>query len=150
MLAERYPQKVATRLEFSNRIAHRMEAGADMLLMPSRFEPCGLNQLYSLKYGSVPVVRATGGLVDTITDVNEKTLAAGTATGFQFGEYSKLALTDALERACNTYAQGDIWKRVVQTGMRQDWSWTASARQYVDLYRATANQVRRGMVAGNA
>ncbi len=150
MLAERYPHKVATRLEFSNRLAHRMEAGADMFLMPSRFEPCGLNQLYSLKYGTVPVVRATGGLVDTITDANEKTLSAGTASGFQFGEYSALALTDALQRACNTYAQGDVWKRLVQTGMRQDWSWTASARRYVDLYRATANQVRRGMVIGNA
>ena len=132
MLAERFPQKVAVRLEFSNRLAHRIEAGADMFLMPSRYEPCGLNQLYSLKYGTVPVVRATGGLVDTITDLSEKTLAAGTATGFQFGDYSALALTDALQRACNTYANGETWKRLVHSGMQQDWSWTASARQYVD------------------
>jgi starch synthase len=149
MLAERFPQRVATRLEFSNRSAHRIEAGADMFLMPSCYEPCGLNQLYSLKYGTVPIVRATGGLVDTITDANDKTIAAGTATGFQFSEYSPLALAEALRRACNAYAQPEVWRRIVQTGMRQDWSWTASARKYGDLYRTTANQVRRGMVAGN-
>lgn len=149
-LSNRFPQKVATRLEFSNRIAHRIEAGSDMFAMPSRYEPCGLNQLYSLKYGSVPIVRATGGLVDTVTNLNDQTLAAGTATGFCFGEYSELALTETLQRACNTYAQPDVWQRLVQAGMKQDWSWTASARQYSELYRATVNQVRRGMVAGNA
>jgi starch synthase len=150
MLAQRFPQKVAARLEFSNRLAHRIEAGADMFVMPSRFEPCGLNQLYSLKYGTVPVVRATGGLVDTITDVNDKTLAAGTASGFTFGDYSALALTEALQRACNTYTQPEIWKRVIEAGMRQDWSWAHSAEHYVELYRATVNQVRRGLVTGNA
>jgi starch synthase len=118
--------------------------------MPSRYEPCGLNQLYSLKYGTVPVVRATGGLVDTITNLDEKTLAAGTATGFTFGEYSALALTEALARACNTYAQPQLWKRLVDTGMRQDWSWATSAKKYVELYRSTINQVRRGLVAGKA
>ncbi len=97
MLAERFPQKVAVRLEFSNQLAHRIEAGADIFAMPSRFEPCGLNQLYSLKYGTVPVVRATGGLADTIVDCNEATAAAGTATGFAFSEYSALALSEALE-----------------------------------------------------
>jgi starch synthase len=150
MLAERYPQKVATKLEFSNPLAHQIEAGSDIFAMPSRFEPCGLNQLYSLKYGTVPVVRATGGLVDTIADVNEKTLAAGTATGFRFGEYSPLALSETLSRACNMYAQKDAWKRLVQTGMRQDWSWTASAEKYGELYRTTMSQVRRGMVPGGA
>jgi starch synthase len=150
MLANRYPQKVATRLEFSNRLAHRIEAGADVFLMPSRYEPCGLSQLYSLKYGSVPVVRATGGLVDTIVDLNEKTLAAGTATGFHFGDYSALALTEALQRACNTYAQDGVWKRLVQAGMRQDWSWNSSARQYVELYQSTINRVRSDTVTGKA
>jgi starch synthase len=150
MLAHRFPQKIGVRLEFSNRLAHRIEAGADMLAMPSRYEPCGLNQLYSLKYGTVPVVRATGGLVDTITDLNEKTLAAGSATGFCFGDYSALALAEALERAANTYAQPEIWKRLVQHGMRQDWSWAASAKKYVELYRATINQVSPRLVAGNA
>jgi starch synthase len=150
LLAERFPRNVCTRLEFSNRLAHRIEAGADIFLMPSRYEPCGLNQLYSLKYGTVPVVRATGGLVDTITDLSTDTRSAGTANGFSFREYSALALTETLERACNTYSQGEVWKRLMQTGMRQDWSWANSARAYVELYRATVNQVRRGMVAGGA
>ncbi len=150
MLAERFPQKVATRLEFSNRLAHRIEAGADIFVMPSRYEPCGLNQLYSLKYGTVPVVRATGGLVDTITDLSEKTLASGTANGFTFGDYSGLALAESLQRACNTFAQADVWKRLMHNGMLQDWSWATSARKYIDLYRATANQVRRGSVSNHA
>ncbi len=150
MLGQRFAHKVAARLEFSNRLAHRIEAGADIFVMPSRYEPCGLNQLYSLKYGTVPVVRATGGLADTITDLGDKSLAAGTANGFSFGEASALALSQALQRATNTYAQPEIWKQIVKIGMRQDWSWGQSARQYVELYGATMNQVRRGMIAGNA
>jgi starch synthase len=150
MLADRFPQKVAARLEFSNSLAHRIEAGADIFVMPSRYEPCGLNQLYSLKYGAVPVVRATGGLVDTITDWNESTAANGTATGFAFSDYSALALAEALGRACQVYGQPETWNRLVQAGMRQDWSWAASARKYVELYQQTASQVRRGVVAGNA
>lgn len=149
LLSERFPQKVAARLEFSNALAHRIEAAADIFVMPSRFEPCGLNQLYSLKYGAVPVVRATGGLVDTITNLDARSAADGTATGFSFADYSPLALAETLDRACNTYGQADAWQRLVQTGMRQDWSWTASARRYVDLYRATAQHVRGRMVAGN-
>ncbi|MEX0977689.1 MAG: glycogen synthase GlgA, partial [Pirellulales bacterium] len=109
-----------------------------------------LNQLYSLKYGTVPIVRATGGLVDTITDAREPTLAAATATGFTFSDYSALALGEALARACRAYAEPEVWKRIVQTGMKQDWSWAASARGYGDLYRATTNRLRRGLVAGNA
>lgn len=149
-LAERFPHKVATKLEFSNPLAHRIEAGADMFVMPSRYEPCGLNQLYSLKYGTVPIVRATGGLVDTITDTSEATLAAGTATGFCFGDYSTLALNEGLSRATAAYAQPEVWRKLVSNGMRQDWSWATSARQYVELYRATINQVRRGLVTGKA
>ncbi len=150
LLGERFPHRVATRLEFSNRLAHRIEAGADILAMPSRYEPCGLNQLYSLKYGTVPVVRATGGLVDTITNFDEKTLEAGKANGFTFSDTSALALSEALERACNTYARPEIFKRLVEIGMGQDWSWAASAKQYVELYAATAGSLRRGMIAGNA
>jgi starch synthase len=150
MLAKRFGHKVATRLEFSNPLAHRIEAGADMFVMPSRYEPCGLNQLYSLKYGTVPIVRATGGLVDTITAASEQPLANGTATGFTFSDSSALGLGEALQRACRAYAQGDVWKRIVQAGMKQDWSWATSARGYVELYRATINQVRGGLVAGNA
>jgi starch synthase len=149
LLAQRFPHRVAARLQFSDALAHQIEAGADIFVMPSRYEPCGLNQLYSLKYGTVPVVRATGGLVDTIRGATDKTLADGTATGFVFGEYSALALAEALEQACRAYAQPDVWSRIVATGMQQDWSWAASARQYGELYRATA-QVRRPLVAGNA
>jgi starch synthase len=147
LLAERFPHRVATKLEFSTALAHRIEAGADMFVMPSRYEPCGLNQLYSLRYGTVPIVRATGGLVDTIVDTTEATLADGTATGFRFGDYSALALHEALSRAVATYGQPDVWRKIMLTGMQQDWSWAHSARQYVELYRATVNQVRRGNIA---
>ncbi len=150
MLAQRFPNRVAARLEFSNALAHQFEAGADMFVMPSRYEPCGLNQLYSLKYGTVPIVRATGGLVDTITPVDDKTLADGTATGFAFGDYSAVALAKALQRACDAYVQPEVWSRIMATGMQQDWSWATSARKYVELYEATAARVRRGLVAGNA
>ena len=105
-LAERFPQKVALRLEFSNPLAHRIEAGADIFLMPSRFEPCGLNQIYSLKYGTVPLVRATGGLADTITGYDPQSPNPA-ANGFVFQEYSPLALSECLRQACDTYQQPD-------------------------------------------
>ena len=142
-LVERFPQKIAVKLDFSNPLAHRIEAGADLFLMPSRFEPCGLNQLYSLKYGTLPVVRATGGLADTITDANEATLAAGTANGFSFQEYSPLALGETLRRACDTFGRKEIWNRLIATGMRQDWSWARSARQYTKLYEETVARSRQ-------
>ena len=130
-------------LEFSDPLAHRIEAGADIFLMPSRYEPCGLNQLYSLKYGTVPVVRATGGLADTVTDTTDETLAAGTATGFSFREYSGLALSETLDRACKAFANQAVWNRLIATGMRQDWSWASSARQIRRPLRAD----RRGSAA---
>jgi len=98
----------------------------------------------------VPVVRATGGLVDTIVDANDKNLAAGTATGFCFGEYSSFSLAEALERACKAFANWETWRRLMETGMRQDWSWAASARQYDELYRATARRARSGLVTDTA
>jgi starch synthase len=143
-LAQRYPQKVAVRLEFSNALAHRIEAGADIFLMPSRYEPCGLNQLYSLKYGTVPVVRATGGLADTITGYAPPSVPVPPANGFSFDEYSPLALSETLRRACDTYEQPDVWRQLMTTGMQQDWSWTASARQYAELYVKTV--ARSGQV----
>jgi starch synthase len=139
-LAKEHPQKIAVRLEFSDELAHRIEAGADMFLMPSQYEPCGLNQLYSLKYGAVPVVRATGGLVDTVVDANEATLAEGTATGFLFDEYTSIELAAALERACRAYADPVVWRQLIETGMRQDWSWRKSAQQYATLYQQTLNR----------
>lgn len=142
-LAKRFPQRLAVRLEFSNPLAHRIEAGADIFLMPSRYEPCGLNQLYSLKYGTVPLVRSTGGLADSITDTNDETLANGTANGFSFKEYSALALAEKLKRACEAYNQPHVWLQLVRTGMEQDWSWAHSAREYVQLYQRTAAQARQ-------
>ncbi len=139
-LGKEYPQKVAVRLEFADELAHRIEAGADMFLMPSQYEPCGLNQLYSLKYGTVPVVRATGGLVDTVVDANELTLADGTATGFSFEEYTSIELAAALERACRAFADPVVWSQLVETGMRQDWSWRQSAEQYAALYERTLSR----------
>ena len=146
-LAERYPERIAAKLTFSDALAHRIEAGADMFLMPSRYEPCGLNQLYSLKYGTVPVVRATGGLADTIVDATPETIADRTATGFQFDDYTPPALDAALRRAYETYHRdSDAWARIVTTGMRQDWSWAASARRYGELYEKTVQ--RRYQPAG--
>jgi starch synthase len=133
-LAVEFPQKIGVRLEFSDELAHRIEAGADMFLMPSQYEPCGLNQLYSLKYGTVPVVRATGGLVDTVVDANEQAVFSRTATGFAFVDYTTLALAEALDRACRAYANRTVWKQLIETGMRQDWSWRQSAEKYGELY----------------
>ncbi|MBI3469104.1 MAG: glycogen synthase GlgA [Planctomycetes bacterium] len=143
-LAAGQPQQVAVRLEFSDPLAHRIEAAADIFLMPSRFEPCGLSQLYSLKYGTVPVVRATGGLVDTITNASSENIAAGTATGFSFQEYSALAFAEALRRACDTCQhRPEIWDQIITTGMRQDWSWARSAREYVGLYERMLSASRK-------
>ena len=131
-LAERYPQKVAVRLQFSEALAHRIEGGADMFLMPSHFEPCGLSQLYSLKYGTVPVVRATGGLADTIIDATPEALSAGAANGFSFREYSVLALAETLRRAWTCIGSRSCGRNWSPTGMQQDWSWKRSAEQYVE------------------
>lgn len=139
-LARRHPDRVAVLLQFSDPLAHRIEAGADMFVMPSRYEPCGLSQLYSLKYGTVPIVRATGGLVDTITDTNPDTLRAGTATGFQFTDYDARTLSETLLRACDHFAAPEVWQQIVTTGMKQDWSWATSARQYVALYEQLVAQ----------
>lgn len=134
-LSHAYPQKVAAKLMFSDALAHRIEAGSDLFLMPSRYEPCGLNQLYSLKYGAVPIVHETGGLADTIVNLDESSLAAGTANGFSFPEHTSEQLLATLRRALDVYRhQPEVWSQLVERGMRQDWSWTHSAREYVQLY----------------
>jgi starch synthase len=143
-LASRNPQRVAVRFEFADALSHRIEAGSDMFLMPSRFEPCGLNQLYSLKYGTVPIVRATGGLADTIVDTTRETLAANKANGFAFREYSPLALAETLSRACEAFQQTSVWAQLIRTGMSQDWSWQRSAREYVSLYERIRARARQG------
>ena len=145
-LAQEFPAKVAVRLEFCDAAAHRIEAGSDMFLMPSRYEPCGLNQLFSLKYGTVPVVRATGGLADTITDATPENLAAKTANGFSFVSYDIGELETTLHRACDTFRnQPDVWRQLVETGMKQDWSWANSARQYIELYNRTLARKRQNV-----
>ncbi len=119
-----------------------------MFLMPSRYEPCGLNQLYSLKYGTVPVVHATGGLADTIVDASEANLASGRANGFSFDVYEAAALEKALERACQAYRhEPRVWRQLVTTGMKQDWSWAESARKYVELYESTIARVLQAVCA---
>jgi starch synthase len=139
-LAARYPDRVGTRIGFDERLAHLIEGGADLFLMPSRFEPCGLNQMYSLRYGTVPLVRATGGLADTVRNVDP---AAGTGTGFTFVEYSPQALLGTLRWALSIYQERDLWRRIQRVGMQQDFSWDRSAREYVTLYeRASQNRSR--------
>ncbi len=144
-LADRFPKKVAARLEFSNPLAHRIEAGADLFLMPSRYEPCGLNQLYSLRYGTVPVVRATGGLADTIAGVPEGAADPGEANGYTFQEYSPLALNETLRRACDAYRDPSFWQQLMANGMSQDWSWARSADEYVKLYETTLERARQAV-----
>jgi starch synthase len=147
-LAQEYPHRIACRLEFSDPLAHRIEAGADLFLMPSRYEPCGLNQLYSLKYGAVPVVHATGGLADTIVDAGPEQMTARTATGFSFLHYDAAALEEALTRACDVYCHDrDAWSQIVETGMRQDWSWNASAKRYVEVYEETIARLSQTVCA---
>jgi starch synthase len=134
-LQARYPDQLGLFLGFDECLAHQIEAGADIYLMPSQYEPSGLNQLYSLRYGTVPVVRTTGGLADTIVDCTPETLAAGTATGFRFLAYTPAAFLEALGRALALFL-GDraAWLKLVRTGMQQDWSWDRSAREYNQLY----------------
>lgn len=131
----RHPGRVAARLQFDVGLSHRIEAGCDFFLMPSSYEPAGLNQLYSLRYGSVPIVRATGGLIDTVTEATAANLVADRATGFKFIPYSARALVEAVERAVSMYRdQPAQFKHLVRTGMEQDWSWDRIAGQYEDLY----------------
>ena len=143
-MASRFQQKLAVRTEFSNPLAHRIEAGCDIFLMPSRYEPCGLNQMYSLKYGTIPVVRNTGGLADTITDCNDQTLANRSANGFCFDDYHPEALHQALGRALETYRNDALWGQLVETAMGQDWSWSRSAQRYSELYQRTLAMHREG------
>ncbi len=145
-LSQRHPMKVGAKFEFSERLAHLIEAGADMFMMPSRFEPCGLSQLYSLKYGTVPVVRATGGLADTVVNTTDETFAAGTATGFSFHDYSSFALSETLRRAVAAFGRPEDWTKLIANDMKQDWSWSRSAREYVTLYERTLTSARRGQL----
>jgi len=135
-LHEQIPHNVGVYIGYNNDLAHLIEAGADIFLMPSHYEPCGLNQIYSLKYGTVPVVRKTGGLADTVQDWNEyNTYGMDTGNGFSFVEYKPAALVNAVQRALGDYHNKPIWKKIQLNGMHQDYSWEHSARQYEELYK---------------
>ncbi len=134
-LAESCPEKISVTLGFNETLAHRIEAGADIFLMPSRFEPCGLNQMYSLTYGTPPIVRATGGLADTVVDATPQALADGSANGFVFTEPSATALWQTITSAAERWQDRKLWRRLQQNGMRRDFSWKPAAREYIALYK---------------
>lgn len=134
VLRARFPDKVGVHLGYSEPLAHQIEAGIDAFLMPSRFEPCGLNQLYSLRYGSLPIVRNTGGLADSVVDATEKNCKQCLATGFKFEETTVTALEQTLYRAVELFSHPRIWRRIMVTAMEQDFSWDISAEAYQQLY----------------
>lgn len=133
-LARRHPAHVRTVIGFDEGLSHLLEAGADIFLMPSRFEPCGLNQMYSQLYGTPPVVHATGGLADTVVDVTPETIRNGTATGFVAGQLNAATLLETTRRAIDTYHDKRLWRAIQRNGMGQDFSWERSARAYLNLY----------------
>lgn len=145
-LAEKNPARVAVKIGYDNAVAHKIEAGADMFLMPSRYEPCGLNQIYSLRYGTVPIVRATGGLDDTIQNFDAK---ARNGTGFKFDVYNGRALLDCIRSALKAFRDPKLWHTIQTNGMAKDFSWKASAAAYVTLYEA-AKRSRIPKAAGTS
>jgi len=134
-LARRHPDQVGVEIGFNEGLAHLIEAGCDLYLMPSRYEPCGLNQMYSLRYGTIPIVHRVGGLADSVTPATEQTLAEGTATGFQFDDYVSAAFLKEFDRSIQLFQDKTIWRELVQTGMQQDWSWKRSAAEYLTVYQ---------------
>lgn len=138
---EKYPGKLSIKLEMNPALAHKIAAGADIFLIPSLYEPCGLNQLYSFRYGTVPVARATGGLGETVRPFDEKTQKGN---GFVFKEFSSLALLRALERSLEYYAQPHLWQRIIQAGMRENFSWQKAAKKYAKLYKTAIDRKKGG------
>jgi len=138
-LSKQYPGKFGVKIAYDNAMAHKIEAGVDMFLMPSRYEPCGLNQIYSLKYGTVPIVRATGGLDDTVESWDGKR-----GTGFKFVDYDGEALLDTILEATTAFKDKAGWQMLMRNGMSRDFSWNVSAREYVKVYER-ARMIRTGM-----
>lgn len=134
-LQQTYPDRLKVYLEFNDTLAHWIQAGSDMFLMPSRYEPCGLNQMYALRYGTVPVVRSVGGLADTVDDY---VLESGTGTGFVFSDYSAGAMIEAIDRALDLFHRRQRWVKLMKAGMKRDFSWSQSAKEYSNLYRQLA------------
>jgi len=143
-LQKKYPQQLGVKIAFNNVLAHKIEAGADMFLMPSRYEPCGLNQIYSLKYGTVPIVRATGGLDDTIADFNPLSAAGN---GFKFRDYTASCLLEAIQRALQAYRDRPLWENLMVRGMLADFSWERSASEYLKVYQETLEK-KKSRTAG--
>jgi starch synthase len=137
-LQESYPEQISVKIAYDNRLAHVVEAGSDMFLMPSHYEPCGLTQIYSMRYGTVPVVRATGGLEDTVEQWDPKTR---TGTGFKFVGYTARELRAALRQAIAVFQNKPDWTQIMLNGMRQNYSWAEPASEYVELYKR-AKQLR--------
>jgi starch synthase len=134
--ADRYPEQLAVHIGYDESLAHRIEAGADCLLIPSRYEPCGLNQMYSMAYGTIPIAHRTGGLADSIVDLDEQSRRDYTATGFIFDDDSPQAILEACLRALSHFQSRRIdWWKLVITGMKKDFSWSNSAAQYFELYQ---------------
>jgi len=138
-VARRYPQKAGIRISYDDRLAHKIEAGADLFLMPSKYEPCGLNQIYSLRYGTIPVVRATGGLDDTIVHYDP---AAGRGNGFKFTRYDGKEFLSQIRAALSYFAQPKHWQQLIRNAMTEDFSWARSAEAYVELYRKALEKKR--------
>jgi starch synthase len=135
--AFRHPGQVAAQIRYDEALAHKVEAGSDIFLMPSRYEPCGLNQIYSLKYGTVPVVRATGGLDDTIEEWNPE---LGTGTGFKFEGLEAAGLLDAIDRALAAFKDQESWKKLMRNGMAHDYGWAGPAKRYAEVYEEAARR----------
>jgi starch synthase len=139
-LAERNPGRVACMFGYSEEFAHLLEAGADAILVPSRFEPCGLTQLYALRYGCIPVVSRVGGLADTVIDANDAAVAAGVATGVQFFPVTASGLQDAIYRTIALYRQPELWAKMQRNGMTSDLGWEVRAEAYASLYQSLAHE----------
>src|SRR5207253_6915196 len=147
-IGERHRGRAAVTVGFDEALAHRIEAGADMFLMPSRYEPCGLSQLYSLRYGTVPIVRRTGGLADTVVPYSPSAVRVGRATGFTFGEATPEALLTEVLLARHVYENRSEWRSLIEAGMRTDVSWARSAQSYADLYQRIIGGRGVGVEAG--
>jgi starch synthase len=143
-LAAAYPGQVSVMIGYDEKLAHRIEAGCDVFLMPSRFEPCGLNQMYSQCYGTLPVVTPVGGLLDTVVDTTQESIAIETATGFIMPAVSSAGLVTSIERALDYYQQRDTWRQLQLNAMSQDFSWKQSAEEYRKLYEIAMSQKLRG------
>jgi starch synthase len=134
-LAGRYPRRIGVAIGYDEKLAHLIEAGSDSFLIPSRFEPCGLNQMYSMRYGTIPIVRRTGGLADSVTDVRPSSLEDRTATGFVFEQANRSELLASVLRALLAYEDEPLWRSIQNNGMARDFSWRTSAVRYLELYR---------------